>query len=92
VKIVVPLVIWFSASAAQAQPPQAQTPSPDPPEPERWNLFFQATSIGQYHGAFPAAYSGPFSLHNVSERDVSLTTTLFFSLRLPQKHASGLRS
>ena len=49
---------------------------------ELWNLYFQATSIGDYHGAFPAQYSGPLSLENNSERDVSLTTTLFFGLRL----------
>ncbi len=53
-------------------------------EPEWWNLFYQATSIGDYHGAFPAQYSGPFSLHNTPERDVSLTTTLFLGLRLDQ--------
>ncbi len=51
---------------------------------ERWNLFFQATSIGQYHGAFHSPYSGPFSLQDYPERDVSLTTTLFFGLRLDQ--------
>src|SRR5947199_2690478 len=51
-------------------------------EPERWNLFYQATSIGQYHGTFHSPYSGPFSLQNYTERDVSLTTTLFFGLRL----------
>ena len=49
---------------------------------ERWNLSWQATSIGQYHGVFPAAYSGENSLNNQTERDVSLTTTLFFGLRL----------
>ena len=53
-----------------------------PVAPERWNLFYQATSIGQYHGTFPAAYSSPFSLQTYMERDVSLTTTLFFGLRL----------
>jgi high affinity Mn2+ porin len=57
---------------------------PAPVEMERWNLYFQATSIGQYHGAFPAAYSGPNSLSNQPERDVSLTSTLFFGFRLPQ--------
>lgn len=51
---------------------------------ERWNLFFQATSIGQYHGTFQSPYSGPFSLQDYPERDVSLTTTLFFGLRLDQ--------
>lgn len=53
-------------------------------ESERWNLFWQATSIGQYHGTFRSLYEGPFSLQNYSERDVSLTTTLFFGLRLNQ--------
>jgi high affinity Mn2+ porin len=52
------------------------------PESERWNLFYQATSIGQYHGTFPSPYSGPFSLRDHPERVVSLTTTLFLGLRL----------
>lgn len=59
----------------------AQTPQTDP---DRWNLFWQATSIGQYHGTFPSPYEGPFSLQDYPERDVSLTTTLFFGLRLDQ--------
>lgn len=50
-------------------------------ESERWNLFYQATSIGQYHGTFRAPYQGPNSLRNFSERDVSLTTTLFLGFR-----------
>src|ERR1700690_2150645 len=53
-----------------------------PPDNERWNLFYQATSIGQYHGAFNALYSGPNSLANHPEAEASLTTTLFFVLRL----------
>ena len=51
---------------------------------ERWNLFFQATSIGQYHGTFHSPYSDAFSLQDYPEHDVSLTTTLFFGLRLDQ--------
>jgi high affinity Mn2+ porin len=63
--------------------PQADSKPPDAPvEPERWNLFYQATSIGQYHGTFYSPYSGPFSLQDYTERAVSLTTTLFFGLRL----------
>lgn len=66
---------------------RAQSPSPAdpaPPDPERWNIFYQATSIGQYHGTFHSPYSGPFSLQGYPERDVSLTTTLFFAFRLEQ--------
>jgi high affinity Mn2+ porin len=49
---------------------------------ERWNLYWQATSIGQYHGSFDSPYESPFSLQPYAERDVSLTTTLFFGVRL----------
>src|SRR5580700_4044282 len=68
-----------------ASPQAGQTPVPDnkaPEEPEWWNLSYQATSIGQYHGTFHSPYSGPFSLQDYPERDVSLTTTLFLGLRL----------
>jgi high affinity Mn2+ porin len=63
----------------------AQTPAAAPDAdvaPERWNLFYQATSIGDYHGTFPSPYQGPKSLQNYMERDVSLTTTLFLGIRL----------
>ncbi len=63
----------------------AQDPSKPPEEAttsERWNLFFQATSIGQYHGTFRSPYASQFSLQNYMERDASLTTTLFLGLRL----------
>jgi high affinity Mn2+ porin len=53
----------------------------DVPPTQFWNLHYQATSIGQYHPGFPAAYSGPLSLANDSEADASLTTTLFLGLR-----------
>jgi high affinity Mn2+ porin len=86
------LILASLALGAQAQPSantpppgSTQTPTPDaaPPAetPERWNWFLQATSIGDYHGAFPALYSGPFSLRNQPERDVSLTSTLFLGFR-----------
>ncbi len=50
--------------------------------PERWNLYYQATSIGDEHGTFYAPYTGPLSLQDYPEHDVSLTTTLFFTARL----------
>src|ERR1035438_6027431 len=70
------------ASAQDTPPTQSATPPAAEPTPERWNLFYQATYIGQYHGAFHSPYEGPFSLQDHPERDVSLTTTLFFGLRL----------
>jgi high affinity Mn2+ porin len=61
-----------------AQSGDANAPSPA----ENWNLYFQATSVGDHHGTFNSPYEGPLSLKDYPERDVSLTTTLFFALRL----------
>jgi high affinity Mn2+ porin len=72
-----PLALLAQDPAQDAAAP----PATDAPF-ENWNLFYQATSIGQYHGAFNSPYEGPLSLQNYPEHDVSLTTTLFFGLRL----------
>ena len=64
------------AMSGMAQQPDTRT------TPERWNLYFQATSIGQSHGTFKSPYEDAFSLQDSPERDVSLTTTIFFGLRL----------
>ena len=86
-------LLLLSIRATYAQEP-SQIPQQEeskrpagPVEPERWNLFYQATSIGQYHGMFHSPYTGSFSLQNRTERDVSLTTTLFFGLRLEKNTA-----
>src|SRR6202050_3106812 len=60
----------------------AQPASDEQDASENWNLFYQATSIGQYHGTFNSPYEGPLSLRDYPERVVSLTTTLFLGLRL----------
>ncbi len=70
-KILLPGLLWGAFCHAQTET-----------EPERWNLDYQATSIGQYHGTFPSPYEGANSLQDYPERDASLTTTLFFGLRL----------
>jgi high affinity Mn2+ porin len=49
--------------------------------PEKWNLYWQATSIGQNHPAFTSPYQGQFSLVPRAESDVSITSTLFFGWR-----------
>jgi len=63
-------------------PLAAQDAASPPPDPERWNLYWQATSIGQTHPGFPAFYTGPLSLNPDAEAEASLTTTLFFGYRL----------
>lgn len=79
-RIYLPLLILLGAGCGFGQ----QTPDtpPDPPAPERWNLFYQATSIGDDHGTFRSPYTGPFSLQDRTERDVSLTATVFLGFRL----------
>src|SRR5215471_13593543 len=72
-----PLAVAQSDPTTPAQATSAQTD-----RSENWNLFYQATSVGMYHDSFPARYSGPLSLENRSEKDVSLTTTLFLGFRL----------
>ena len=81
------LLVCLCAPFARAQDSAPVTSAADTGvpvniDPERWNLFYQATSIGQYHGSFPALYSGTLSLSDKPERDVSLTTTLFFGFRI----------
>ena len=77
-----------SSISAGSTPSDESSCRQDPPvERERWNVFYQATSVGQYHGTFHSPYSGPFSLQNYPERDVSLTTTLFFGFR-PEKNTA----
>src|SRR5258708_5033491 len=77
-------ILLFGYNRLDAQQPDAGDKPSDAPAPERWNLFYQATAIGQRHGTFRAPYTGPFSFQDYPERDVSLTTTLFFGLRIGQ--------
>jgi len=67
------LLPWLPAMAQDA---------PANPSPERWNLHFQATSIGQHHGYFTSPYEGENSLPGHPESRVSLTATIFLSYRV----------
>jgi high affinity Mn2+ porin len=81
------LLAWSLPGHAQDPAAAASDVSPltlADTESERWNLYYQATSIGDYHGTFIAPYTGPLSLRDYVEHDVSLTTTLFFTARLEQ--------
>ena len=60
----------------------AQDPAPLPGTPENWNLFYQATSIGQFHPGFQSPYSEAFSLQGHPEAEASITSTLFFGYLL----------
>lgn len=85
-RIIPMLAVLALATAAFAQQPAPAAPASQEPNaadpPERWNVFYQATAIGMYHGTFRAPYTGALSLQPYPERDVSLTTTLFLGLRL----------
>ncbi len=76
--------LTLTEDAARVEKPDAQEAA-DPPETagdSRWSLHFQTTSIGQHHWGFPALYSGANSLSDRPENRVSLTGTVFLSLRL----------
>jgi high affinity Mn2+ porin len=61
----------------------AQESSPDTQQTiQQWNLHFQQTVIVQGHPAFSAKYSGENSLRPQAESQTSITSTLFFGLRL----------
>src|SRR5579872_1377768 len=66
------------APAANSAPAGGANAAGNDSTTERWNLYYQATSIGQRHGTFPSPYSGPLSLQPYPEHVVSLTTTLLF--------------
>jgi hypothetical protein len=96
--VLIPQSVVISQNAAPPQPPSPpanvnQPADANPPASadqsvtERWNLFYQTTTIGQYHGTFNSPYTGPLSLQDYPERDVSLTTTLFLGLRLEDNTA-----
>jgi high affinity Mn2+ porin len=80
------VLLTLLATTLHAQAPDAApsvTPSATTDEtPERWNIFWQATSIGQSHDNFHSPYAGPESLNGHAEAEASLTTTLFLGLRL----------
>src|SRR5881296_3140424 len=75
-----PIAAEATENSSPQEPPQIDRIE----NSERWNLFFQATSIGQSHGHFRSPYSGPFSLQNRTEREASLTATFFLGFRVAQ--------
>jgi high affinity Mn2+ porin len=81
-EIVLPIALLIVAANCYSQTPGNAQAAPTAQAPERWNLFYQATSIGQNHGWFRSLYEGPNSLSPHPENRVSLTTSLFFGLRL----------
>src|SRR5579863_2309893 len=76
-------LLFFAVTGAYAQD-SAVTPVPPATEtftPELWNIHFQTTFLPQYHGSFPAAYSGHNSLSPNPELNMSFTATLFLGLK-----------
>jgi high affinity Mn2+ porin len=89
------LVFAFEAAAvsapAQTAPPAlpavGSTPAPAPStaataKPERISLHAQITNVQQYHGGFPAVYSGPQSLTAQPDTAKTIDATLFLGVRL----------
>jgi high affinity Mn2+ porin len=71
------------ASACAAACAQAVSPSPSPsPKPQQWSIHVQTTDTQQYHGYFPAQYSGAQSLSPVPDTAKTFDFTVFFGGRL----------
>jgi high affinity Mn2+ porin len=66
---------------ARSSPEKSPSPSPEA-SPQRWSIHAQATNTQQYHGGFPAAYSGPQSLSNTPDTAKTFDLTLFLGARL----------
>jgi high affinity Mn2+ porin len=77
----VTFIAWGFLSLPLMLRGQEASDPPPPPAETWWSVHFQATSIGQHHGDFPALYSGPNSLPDHAESRVSLTATAFLAAR-----------
>ena len=79
-----PVLVLTTAGLLCLLPSLAAQEASDQPQPfsERWNIHFQATSIGQHHGGFPSLYEGDNSLPPQPESRASLTATVFLAVRL----------
>jgi high affinity Mn2+ porin len=81
VALMVTLLAHPLSAAAQVAPSPAPSASPTP-KPERWSVHAQSTNTQQYHGAFPAAYSGAQSLFADPDTAKTIDATLFLGARL----------
>jgi len=75
------LLLLIAGALGTSLPVMAQTGSEND-STERWNIHFQATSIGQHHGWFFSPYEGDNSLPAHPESRVSLTATIFLTYRV----------
>jgi high affinity Mn2+ porin len=75
-------VLGFLSLVPAALGQTAGDPPAEPAADARWSVHFQATSIGQEHGAFPSLYEGANSLPPHPEHRVSLTSTAFLAFRV----------
>jgi high affinity Mn2+ porin len=76
-----PLIWPFVGVLCAWLPAMAQDAGSDPADAP-WSVHFQATSIGQHHGSFPALYTGDNSLPPYPESRVSITATIFLTYRV----------
>jgi high affinity Mn2+ porin len=65
-----------------AQPQVGASESRELERPERWSVHVQTTNVQLYHGAFPAAYSGPQSLSSAPDTAKTFDFTVYLGGRL----------
>ncbi len=71
-----------SATSEADLMPGSGSPATPTPAPQRISVHGQITDTQQYHGAFPAAYSGPQSLWPHPDTAKTVDATLFVGVRL----------
>jgi high affinity Mn2+ porin len=87
------MFVLFAYAAADAgddtQVPVAASPEPvatpiaaELPPPQRLSIHAQITNTQQYHGSFPAAYSGPQSITPQPDTAKTIDATFYLGVRL----------
>jgi high affinity Mn2+ porin len=81
--VLVLLVAALTDNSAFAQAVPTPAPSPTPTtDPQRVSVHAQLTQVQQYHGGFPAAYSGTNSLSNLPDTAKTISADLYLGVRL----------
>jgi high affinity Mn2+ porin len=81
--VLVLLVAALTDNSAFAQAVPTSAPSPTPTtDPQRVSVHAQLTQVQQYHGGFPAAYSGTNSLSNLPDTAKTISADLYLGVRL----------
>ena len=90
-RIALAAFIVILCNAARAQDPASDISPDTETAPERWNLYYQATSIGDYHGTFPSPYEARSACKTIRSATFPHHNA-FFHRSAGAEHVSDFRS